>query len=84
MFVEHTFMSSVTSFNLHRFGSGLLVEVIDEGAADCSVRSFELEFVDADAGVVRPRSPLATWEMSLIEDALHSNGFEVDTSFLTT
>lgn len=71
-------MQSVTSVNLHRFGSGLLVEVVGEGPdQEVIVRSFELELVDADNGLVRPRSPLAAGEATLFEDRLLDKGYRM-------
>lgn len=73
-------MESVTSVNLHQFGTGLLVEVVGEGANDdIIVRSFEMDLIDPDDGVVRPRTPLAAGEVSLIEDRLTADGYRMVT-----
>lgn len=73
-------MDSVTAINVHRFGAGLLVELIGEGPdGEVAVRSFEFEWADGDRTLVRPVGGLAADEARLIEDRLVAAGYEVDT-----
>lgn len=69
-------MEDVTSVNLHRFGTGLLVEILgrDQGG-DISIRSYELEFVDDSTSVVHPRAPLSTMATALIDELLTEHGY---------
>ena len=74
-------MESITSINLHRFGDGLLVEVVGNGPdEEISVRSFELEFVDDEAGIVRPRAPLSSADRVLILDRIMVDGYRFATA----
>lgn len=71
-------MHSVTTVNLHRFGEGLLVEIVGEDRdGEVLVRSLELELVDRENGLVRPRSGLAAGEEPLLEEHLESAGYEI-------
>lgn len=72
-------MDDVTAINVHRFGAGLLVELIGEGAdGEVAVRSFEFEWADGDRTQVRPVGGIAPEEARLIEDRLVAAGYEVD------
>lgn len=78
-------MESITSVNLHQFGSGLLVEVVGEGVhGDIIVRSVELDLIDPEDRIVQPRTPLAAGEASLIEDRLIDDGYRMDEKTSTT
>lgn len=78
-------MHSVTSVNLHRFGSGLLVEVVGEGKNDeVIVRSFELDIIDDENRVVKPRVPLAAGEEPLLRDRLTADGYQIITGSLAS
>ncbi len=71
-------MHDITTVNLHRFGDGLLVEVVGEDQqGEVLVRSFELELVDQEAGIVRPRAPLAAGEAPMLEERLGAAGYEM-------
>lgn len=78
-------MQSINSINLHRFGEGLLVEVVGQGVNDdIIVRSFELDVIDPESQIVRPRSPLAAGEINMFEDALVADGYRVESAQAAT
>lgn len=71
-------MESVTSINLHRFGDGVLVELVGTGLdGDVAVRSFEFELVDPGGNRIRPRSTLPGTTSVLIEDRVNAAGYEL-------
>lgn len=73
-------METITAINLHRFGAGILVELIGSGPqGEVTVRSFEFEWIDRDRDVVRPVGGLSTDEAMMIEERLVSAGYELET-----
>lgn len=71
-------MDSVTAINVHRFGAGLLVELVgEEPDGEIAVRSFEFEWVDGERTQVQPVGGFAPEETRLIEDRLVAAGYEV-------
>lgn len=71
-------MHSVTAVNVHRFGDGLLVEIVGENEDDVVVQSVELDVIDPDAGIVRPRGALGPGEAMLLEERLSSAGYRIE------
>lgn len=73
-------MEPVTTINLHRFRTGILVELIGSGPhGEVTVRGFEFEWVDRDRDVVRPVGGLSTDEAKIIEERLVSAGYALET-----
>lgn len=71
-------MQSVTSVNLHRFGDGLLLEVVGEGAdGEVFVHSTELDLADPEGTRVRPRSPLPAADVDRIAECVGEAGYEL-------
>lgn len=72
-------MESVTSVNVHRFGNGLLLEVVgNDTNGEVHVRSVELDLVDPDTKQVRPRSPLPADGGGEIAEQVSAAGYELD------
>lgn len=73
-------MESDTAVNLHRFGDGLLVEVVGtDPDGEVSVRSFEFEPVEPGATTVRPRSSLPSSTTMMLEEHIAAAGYELVT-----
>ena len=71
-------MESGISLNLHRFGDGILVEVVEHDAdGEISVRSFEFDAVDTEGRVLRPRSTIPSTESRMIEEYVTDAGYTV-------
>ena len=69
-------MESLTSVNLHRFGDGILVEVVESDPdGDVSVRSFEFETDGPGGRILRPRSTLQSAETAMIEHHVADAGY---------
>lgn len=73
-------MDSVTAINVHRFGAGLLVELIGTGDdQETAVRSYEFEWIDGDRTRVQPVDGMTAEDARLIEDRLVAAGYDVVT-----
>ena len=71
-------MNPVTTINVHRFASGILLEMIGHDShGEISVRSFEFEYHDGEHSKIVPRSSLPSMEALLIEDTLAEHGYEL-------
>ena len=73
------YMDTLTTVNLHHFGSGLLVEVIgQDDRGDISVRSYELDFAEDDSSTVVSRTPLPQVTVRYVEELLNDHGYSFD------
>ena len=72
-------MELLTSVNLHRFPETVLAEVVEEGQdGEISIRSHELEIVDEEERVLRPRSKLPPTDAMLIDECADADGLTVE------
>lgn len=76
--VELYLMREVKSTTMHKFGDGLLVEIIGlDESGEISTETIELEVVDPHQGRVEPRGEIPPEYEEQVHGTLSENGYSI-------